>query len=141
VRGGACGLAGIAADPAAKFDRIKSFDDRRSGLAQRFDSWQALFGHWQRCIDGLAGEIVRGECDNAVYDPQCLSYAGLDILLRRAEGVADPGAILLVCHPAMKASLSDDWLAELARRTGREIRIEADPALALEAGFAQAVTS
>ena len=88
VRGGECGLAGIAADPAAKFDRIKSFDDRRSGLAQRFDSWQALFGHWQRCIDGLAGEIVRGECDNAVYDPQCLSYAGLDILLRRAEGEA-----------------------------------------------------
>jgi hypothetical protein len=33
-------------------------------------------------------EIVRGECENAVYDPQCLAYAGLDILLRRAEGEA-----------------------------------------------------
>jgi hypothetical protein len=88
VRGGECGLAGIVANPAAKFDQVKSFDDRRSAFAQRFDDWPALFSHWEQSIDGLAGEIVRGECENAVYDPVCLSYAGLDILLRRAEGEA-----------------------------------------------------
>ncbi len=61
------------------------------------------------------------------------------LLLRQAERVGDPGAILLTCHPTVAARLRDDWLAELARRTGREIRVANDPALALEAGFAQAV--
>lgn len=60
-------------------------------------------------------------------------------LLRRAEGVAEPGALLLTMHPAIKPKLKDAWLAELAHRTGREVRLAIDPALALEGGFAQAV--
>ena len=60
-------------------------------------------------------------------------------LLRQAEQVDGPGAIALACHPAVKAKLKPAWLDELTRRTGREVRIESDPALALEAGFAQAV--
>lgn len=60
-------------------------------------------------------------------------------LLRQAEHIADPGAILLTVHPAIKAKLQPEWLEELARRTGREVRIEVQPALALQGAFAQSV--
>lgn len=65
--------------------------------------------------------------------------AAARILLRRAEHCDGAGATLLTCHPALKAKLKPDWLDELARRTGREVRIETDPTLALEVGHAQIV--
>ena len=62
--------------------------------------------------------------------------------LRVAEGAAGTGATLLVrVHPALKAKLKDEWLEELARRTGKQVRIEVDTALALEAPQAQLVAS
>lgn len=67
--------------------------------------------------------------------------AAARLLLRRAERVGEPGTLRLHAHPAVGARLNDAWLGELARRTGRQVRIEIDPALALEAGFAQAVPS
>ncbi|MFZ9395713.1 MAG: ribonuclease [Erythrobacter sp.] len=65
--------------------------------------------------------------------------AAARLLLRRAEGTPFPGAILLTAHPAVTARLTPDWIEELARRTGRPIRVEPDANLALDAGFAQAV--
>lgn len=64
--------------------------------------------------------------------------------LRRVELAADEGTgrvLELRVHPALKAKLKDGWLAELARRTGREVRIAADPALAIEAADAQLLSA
>ncbi|RDC60478.1 hypothetical protein HME9302_01685 [Alteripontixanthobacter maritimus] len=69
--------------------------------------------------------------------------AAARILLRRAERTEGPGTLLLTCHPALKAKLRPEWLAELARRTGRSadaVELVFEPTLALEAGHAQIVT-
>jgi len=60
-------------------------------------------------------------------------------LLRRAERLEGAGAVLLSGHPALEAQLKPEWLAELARRTAREVRWEARPGLALAAPQAQLV--
>ena len=60
--------------------------------------------------------------------------------LRRAELAADTGTgrvLQLTVHPALTAKLKQPWLEELARRTGREVRIATDPGLAIEAANAQ----
>jgi hypothetical protein len=60
-------------------------------------------------------------------------------LLRGAEFLEGAGAILLSGHPALEAQLKPEWLAELARRTGHEVRWEPRPGLAIEAPQAQLV--
>jgi hypothetical protein len=60
-------------------------------------------------------------------------------LLRQGERLEGAGAILLTCHPAVAARLHPEWLAELGRRSGREVRCETDATLAIEAPHAQLV--
>jgi hypothetical protein len=66
----------------------------------------------------------------------CARYA-----LRLAEQVEGAGVTLVTVHPALKAKIRPEWLEELRRRTGREVRIETDPALALETPHAQIVSA
>jgi len=89
---------------------------------------------------GLVQLVARLERPSLLHR-LALSRAGAAarMLMRRAEQVGEPGALLLTAHPAVSAKLREDWLADLSRRTGREVRLASDPALALEGGFAQAV--
>jgi len=61
--------------------------------------------------------------------------------LRVAERTQGAGVTELTVHRALKAKLKPEWLEELRRRTGREVRIETNPGLALEAASAQVVSS
>lgn len=62
--------------------------------------------------------------------------------LRTGELAVGIGStLLLTVHPALKAKLSASQLDELKRRTGKQVRIETDPALALEAPQAQIVSA
>ena len=66
--------------------------------------------------------------------------ASARMALRRGELAEGSGRVLLLAvHPALKAKLKQPWLDELARRTGREVRVESDPGLAIEAAHAQLV--
>ena len=64
-------------------------------------------------------------------------------LLRRGEVAAEAGiaggAVALACHPLVADRLRPDWLAELARRTGRDVRVMPDTRLAIGAPHAQII--
>lgn len=66
--------------------------------------------------------------------------AAARMALRRGELAEGSGrVVLLTVHPALKAKVKEGWLEELARRTGRAVRLETDPGLAIEAAHAQFV--
>jgi hypothetical protein len=66
--------------------------------------------------------------------------AAARLLLRRAERLDGPGTLLVAAHPAVLTTIPPDWREALARRTGRQVRWHADPALALAGGHAQVLS-
>lgn len=125
------------------FPTLERKDDRRAvddALAAALDHWP----HQRTAMNGFGfvqfvTKLERPSIlQRAVREPVGTAAR---LLLRRAEGVREPGALLLTAHPRVCAALAAPWLDELARRTGRPIRLREDGGLALFGGFAQAVTS
>ncbi len=64
------------------------------------------------------------------------------LALRLAERAEGHGPVTeLRVHPALSAKLKPQWIDELRRRTGREVRIVTDPGLALEGPSAQVLAA
>ena len=126
------------------FPTIEAKADRRAvdeALAEALGDWP----HERTAMNGFGFVqiIARLEGPSLLHrfaasrTAMCARYA-----LRVAERAAGNGpALLLTMHPALKAKLKPEWLEELARRTGKQIRVETDPGLALEAPHAQIIAA
>lgn len=123
------------------FPTLPSKDDRRAVDAEV----ERTLGDWpheRTAINGfgLMHIVSRLERPSLLHriasDPAGVAARSL---LRQAERVAGPGKLLLTAHPRVRAAVSHEWEGELIRRTGRQLQWREDSALALQAGFAQAI--
>lgn len=130
------GNIGIDFPTLDKGDR-KVIDDR---LGKCLTGWP----HERTAMNGFGFvQIVAAQGQPSILQRIGRDRAGAAarLLLRRAEGLSGAGMLELSAHPAVLGRLTTDWLAELSRRTGKEVVMRPDPALALEASHAQLVTS
>lgn len=139
---GALELLDLGGSIGIDFPTIEAKVERKAvdtALAQALDHWP----HERTAMNGFGFVqiVARLEGPSLLHRfatsrvGACARYA-----LRVAEMAEGTGAVLLLTvHPALKAKLKPVWLEDLARRTGKELRIETSPALALEAPSAQLV--
>lgn len=123
------------------FPTLTDKGDRRA-IDARIGEVLANWPHERTAMNGFGFVQIVARLNR----PSLLQRIGRDragaaarLLLRRAEVVGEPGALLLTAHPAVTTKLSPDWIDELAHRSGREVRLASEPGLALAGGFAQAV--
>ena len=123
------------------FPTLQTKEDRRAvdeSLAAALHGWP----HERTAMNGFGFVQIVARLERpsllhrATYQRTALAVRAL---LRRAERLQGAGAVELALHPALERDLSADFVAELARRTGREVRLRIDAGLAPEAPHAQLV--
>lgn len=127
---------------AIDFPTLPAKADRRAvdeALGAALSQWP----HERTAMNGfgLVQLVARLE-GPSLLDRFAVSRTGMcaRMAVRQGELAGGTGRVLLLTvHPALKAKLKPEWLAELARRKGCEVRIETSPALALETPSAQMI--
>lgn len=126
------------------FPTILDKSDRKA-CDSRLEEYLADWPHERTAMNGFGFVQIVARLDGpSLLHRFATSRTGMcaRMALRVAERAEGPGTVIeLRVHPALKAKLKPEWLDELALRTGKQVRIETDPGLALEAPSAQILTA
>jgi hypothetical protein len=123
------------------FPTLQAKADRKA-VDEALENALSTFPHERTAMNGFGFVQIVARLDGpSLLHRFATSRVGMAarMALRRAEMADGPGVTLLTVHPALKAKLKPEWLAELERRTARPVRIETDPGLAIEAATAQVI--
>ena len=139
--GEALPLMGLSGSIGVDFPTLQAKADRKQ-VDAALDRALAGWDHERTAMNGFGFVQLVAR----TQEPSLLHHlhnrrtaAAARYLLRQAEAVREPGAILLTAHYGVLSHLTNEWLEELSRKTGREVRTKPEASLAPDAGFAQAV--
>lgn len=130
----------IAGSIVIDFPTLEAKADRRkvdAALAAALVGWP----HEATAMNGfgLVQLVARRQRPSVLERLDNSLEAAVRLLMRRAEGVREPGKVELSANSRVKAAMHPGWETELARRTGRPIVWRIDERLAWHASFAQAI--